>query len=66
MGLVQPWKEVETCKQNRPHPFYVSLIIGHTLVQNYMTNLGVGSSVKLKCVADILEMKYEPIDKELL
>lgn len=36
------------------------------LVHKCMINLGANSSVMPKCVADILEMKYEPIVKDVL
>ena len=66
MSLVQPSKEVETSKTYKPTPFYVSLIIGDKLVQNCMIDSGVTSSVMPKCVVDILEVKYEPIVKDVL
>ena len=65
-SLVQPSKEVETSKKVRPPPFYVSLIIGDKLVQNYMIDSGASSSVMPRCVVDALEIKYEPIVKDVL
>ena len=50
----------------RPPPFYISLIIGDKLVHNCMIDSGASSSVMPKCVVDILEMKYEPIVKDVL
>ena len=66
MSLVQPSEEVETTKKVRSPPFYVSLIIGDNLVHNYMINLGASSSVMPKCIAHILEVKYEPVVKDAL
>lgn len=64
--LIQPSKEVETSKKVRPPPFYVSLIIGDKLVHNYMIDSGASNSVMPKCVTDILEVKYEPIVRDIL
>ena len=65
-SLIQPSKEVETSKKVRPPPFYVSLIIGDKLVHNCMIDSGASSSVMPRCVVDALEMKYEPIVKDVL
>ena len=66
VSFVQPSKEVEARKKVSHPPFYVSLIIGDKLVHNCMIDLGASSSVMPKCVADTLEMKYEPIVKDVL
>ena len=65
-SLVQPSKEVETSKKVRPPPFYVSLIIGDKLVHNCMIDSRASSSVMPRCVVDALEMRYEPIVKDVL
>ena len=65
-SLIHPSKEVETSKKVRPPPFYVSLIIGDKLVHNCMIDSGASSSVMPRCVADVLEMKYEPIVRDVL
>ena len=65
-SLVQPSKEVETSKNVRASPFYVSLIIGDKLVHNCMIDSGASSSVMPSCVVDALEIKYEPILKNVL
>ena len=64
-SLVQPSKEVETSKKVRPPRFYVSLIIGDKLVHNCMIDSEASSSVMPRCVADALEMKYEPIIRDV-
>ena len=66
LSLVQPSSDVEISKKARPPPFYVSLIIGDKLVHNCMIDSGASSLVMPKCVVDILEMKYEPIVKDVL
>ena len=65
-SLVQPSKEVETSKKVRPPPFYVSLIIGDKLIHNCMIDSRASSSVMPRCVVDALEMKYEPIVRDVL
>ena len=65
-NLVQPSREVETSKNVRPPPFYVSLIIGDKLIHNCMIDSGASSLVMPRCVADALEMKYEPIVRDVL
>lgn len=65
-SLVQPSREVETSKQVRPPPLYVSLIIGGKLVHTCMIDLGASSLVMPRCVVDALGMKYEPIVKDVL
>ena len=64
--LVQPSREAEISKKVRPPPFYVSLIIGDKLVHICMIDSGASKSVMPKCVADVLEMKYEPIIRDIL
>ena len=63
---MQPSREVETSKKVRPPPFYVSLIIWDKLVHNCMIDLGASSLVMPRYVADALEMKYEPIVRNVL
>ncbi len=65
-SLVQPSREEEKNKKVGTPPFYVSLIIGGKLVHNCMIDLGASSSVMPRCVVDALEMKYEPIVKDVL
>ena len=65
-SLIQPSREMETSKKVRPPPFYVSLIIGDKLVHNYMIDSRASSLVMPKCVDDALEMKYEPMFKNVL
>ena len=65
-SLIQPSKEVETSKKVRPPPFYVSLIIGDKLVHNCMIDLGASSSVMPRSIAYVLEMKNEPIVRDVL
>lgn len=66
MSLVQPSKEEEISKNVIPPQFYVSLIIGDNLVHSYTIDSGASSSVMPKCVANILEVKYEAIVKDVL
>ena len=65
-SLVQPSKEVETSKKVRPPPFCVSLIMGDKLGHNCMIDSWASSLVMPRCVVDALEMKYEPIVKDVL
>ena len=65
-SLVKPSKELEASKMVRPPSIYVSLIIGDKLVHNCMIDSGASSSVMPRCVADALEMKYEPIVRDVL
>ena len=44
----------------------ISLIIGDKLVHNYMIDSRASSLVMPKCVDDALEMKYEPIVRDVL
>ena len=57
------WKQVK--KLDPPH-FYGSLIIGDKLVHNCMIDSGASSSVMPRCIANALEMKYEPIVRDVL
>ena len=66
MSLVRPSKEMKTSKKDRLPIFYVSLIIGDNLVHNCMIDLGASSLAMPKCVANILEVKYEPIVNDVL
>ena len=64
--LIQPIKGGETSKKVRPPPFYVSLIIGDKLVHNCMIDSGASSSSMPSSVANLLDIKYEPIVRDVL
>ena len=59
--LVQPIKEWEISKKLKTPPFYDSLIVGDKLVHNWMIDLEASSSVEPRSVANLLDIKYEPI-----
>ena len=66
-SLVQPSREVEIkSKKVRPPPFYVFLFIEDKLVHNFMIDSRASSSVMPKCVTNALEMKYDPIVRDVL
>ena len=65
-SLIQPSKEVETSKKVRPPPFYISLIIGDTLVHNCMIDSGASSSVMPRHIANLFGIKYEPMVRDVL
>ena len=49
-----------------PPPFYFSLIIGDKLFYNCMIDPGASSSIMPKCVADLMDIKYDPMVSDVL
>lgn len=65
-SLVNPTKERDTSKKNKPPHFYVSLIIGDKLAHNCMIDFGASNSVMPKCIAKILGIKYESMFRDVI
>lgn len=53
----------EVVKDPKPHPFYLTVIVGNKLVHNCMVDSGASSSVMPKEIADKLGLKYQPLEK---
>ena len=64
--LVQPIIDEGASNKSKSSPFYLSLIIGDKIVHNFMINSWARSLIMLRCVADQLGMKYEPMIKHVL
>lgn len=50
----------------KPHPFYVSLIIGDKLVHNCMRDSGASNFIMPRCIADLLGIKYESMVRDVI
>lgn len=49
-----------------PNPFYLTLIVGDTILHNSMIDSGVGTTVIPKQIAEVLNIKYEPLSQGVM
>lgn len=50
----------------KPNPFYLTLIVGDKLLYNSMIDSGASTNVILKQIAEVLNIKYEPLSRGVM
>lgn len=50
----------------KPNPFYLTLIVGDKLLHNSMIDSGASTTVMPKQIAEVLNIKYEPLNRVVM